>query len=418
MLHKLRSVLGVLLACMVIVAGVNIAVAELRGNNVIDADTDNAQSSDLIDQHDALVAYRNLWDSFSHDANGNPIYFSDYAGEYLDGNCLVILLTNNDAETIHGYMALCKSDSSARCEYAQYSLNELSAYEKTAQEMMNHYNVVGYYIDRKHNDFVIMVGRSDYDRLIANYRDLLQTCPIRIVKEEVGLACTTPLWGGDKVSNEDTQASFSLCIGGTYNGYNSVLTCGHGNEKVGWPFSRFPYIDYFSTRFGQVAFQQANEDISNYTASSYGDFGFVRITNAAFSKTNRVWNSTHTGGYPIVGTYSSVPVGTAIYKQGAGSNYSWGFVQNISVTYVYTDTQLRTYITRGLVQSYMNNYSGTNIIVGGDSGGTVYISIDGDKYLSGIVTASENRTDGTPNHVMYSTPIYFAQYAGFTVQTN
>ncbi|WP_340021283.1 hypothetical protein MHI24_20030 [Paenibacillus sp. FSL K6-1096] len=37
--------------------------------------------------------------------------------------------------------------------------------------------------------------------------------------------------------------------------------------------------------------------------------------------------------------------------------------------------------------------------------------------LHGIVTARSNPTSG-PAKIMYSTPIYYAEHAGFTVKTN
>lgn len=219
--------------------------------------------------------------------------------------------------------------------------------------------------------------------------------------------------GGDKITNEDTNGAMSVGIGGTYAGNNAILTCGHGNEEVGllW-WARYPYIQYSGNRTGQVSYQRANQVTGDMTVDSLGDFAIVTLTESD-TPTNRVY-----GSVSITGTYSSVPVGTTIYKYGFKSGYSYGTVQQIGITVTYSDGLFTTYEVRGLYQSSMQNTAGTDAIEPGDSGGSVYIK-DGTAYkLHGIVTARKNPTGGNPASIMYSTPIYYAIDAGFTVKTN
>lgn len=71
----------------------------------------------------------------------------------------------------------------------------------------------------------------------------------------------------------------------------------------------------------------------------------------------------------------------------------------------------------GLYQSTMENSSGTDAVAGGDSGGAVYMKEGVTNKLHGIVTARSEPTSG-PAKIMYSTPIYYAEHAGFTVKIN
>ena len=45
--------------------------------------------------------------------------------------------------------------------------------------------------------------------------------------------CTTNIIGGDLITNSSNGFNDSACIGGTYNNYNALLTCGQFNE--GYP---------------------------------------------------------------------------------------------------------------------------------------------------------------------------------------
>ena len=62
----------------------------------------------------------------------------------------------------------------------------------------------------------------------------------------------------------------------------------------------------------------------------------------------------------------------------------------------------------------MYNSYGACDVLGGDSGGSVYM-YDGCKYkIHGVVSSSSK---DYPN-ILYSSPIYWAEYAGFNAKTN
>ncbi|WP_339312725.1 trypsin-like serine protease [Paenibacillus sp. FSL M7-0896] len=269
-------------------------------------------------------------------------------------------------------------------------------------------------MDRKANQFYVSVIEEDYNKLMNEQPQTLQktteSLPVRIEPGTPNTS-TAQLWGGDRITNEDNGAGLSVGIGGTYGGSSAILTAGHSNEKVGFLSTRYPYIQYSGTRTGQVSYQRANRTNGATGVDSLGDFAMVKLTGSD-TATNKVY-----GSVSITGTYSSVPVGTTIYKYGATTGYSWGTVTQASINVIYSDGLFNTYYVNGLYQSLMQNSSGTDAVAGGDSGGPVYMKDGSANKLHGIVTARSNPTSG-PAKIMYSTPIYYAEHAGFTVKVN
>lgn len=364
-------------------------------------------------QEPALRAYQNLWDSFDKDEFGTPIYPDEYAGEYISGDKLVIMLVNPSEALKEEYIKRSQDGDHITFEDASYSLNYLNSLDVVAKQLLDQdYNISSYGVDRKANSFLISVIQDDYEKLMDEQSSTLQKTteglPIRIEPSTPNTS-TSALWGGDRITNEDTGSALSVGIGGSYNDDDAILTAGHGNEKVGFIFTRYPYIQYAGTRTGQVSYQRANRSSGETGVNSLGDFAIVTL-NGNDTPTNRVY-----GGVSITGTYSSVPVGTTIYKYGATTGYSWGSVTQVSLTVTYTDGLFNTYIVSGLYQSTMQNSSGTDAIAGGDSGGPVYMKDGTANKLHGIVTARKEPTSG-PASIMYSTPIYYAEHAGFTVK--
>lgn len=366
-------------------------------------------------QSPALRAYQNLWNSFEKNELGEPIYPDEYAGEYINGDKLVIMLVNPTQEQIDDYIRRAQDKEHLVFENARYSLNYLNAFNELAFELLNQgYQISSFGVDRKANSFFISVLSEDYDRLSkqlsVSLQGKMESLPIRIEPGTRNRA-THLIWGGDQIKNEDNGLLYSAGIGGTYNGKDAILTAGHGNEKVGFLFTRYPYIEFVSRRTGQVVYQRANQSPFETGIDAYGDFAIVEL-NGLDTPTNRIY-----GGVYITGTYSSVPVGTTIYKYGATSGYSWGTVEQADITVTYDGhSPNMIYTVRGLYRSHVTNGYDYDAIAVGDSGGPVYIK-DGTEYkLHGIITAGEEPASG-PARTMYSTPIYYAENEGFTVKT-
>lgn len=360
----------------------------------------------MENQEAALASYFKLIEYFEKDKFGLPIYPKEYAGEYIDeNNQLVVQITEAfDDEKLLEFLY---NDNKIVVKYVDFSYEELISCESTADELYESgIRVVSDGVDIKENKYKISVQKEDFKKVFSMFSQTRDSrCPIVFEEGECAIA-TTALYGGDRIFNEDTGDYKSIGISGTYNGSKAILTCGHGNEKIGGNSSRYPYIKNYSNRIGQVVYQQANTNTSNTGVNSLGDFAIVKVTSS-----DTISNYVQPG-IRITGTYSSVPVGTTIYKYGTTTGYSWGTVTatNLRVSYSYNYT---SYVVRGLYSMNMTNDSGTSAVDGGDSGGPVWRK-DGSSYqLQGIVTAKINGTN-----TMYSTPIAYAQNQGFTPKTN
>lgn len=357
----------------------------------------------MENQTEALEKYSELMEFFDKDKFGVPIYPENYAGEYIDENDkLVVQITNSFADKeILEYL---KKTPVIQIKYVEHSYGELLSQKKIANELYSAgVRVASDGVDIVNNRYEITVLEEDLKKIPTTYT---RNSILSIKKGEYA-EITASLLGGDKIYNEDTGGAMSIGICGTYQGNNALLTCGHGNEKVGLLPPRYPYIQNKTQngRIGQVVFQQANTSSTNYGVSSLGDFAIVKITSSD-TITNRVWE-----GGQITGTYSSVPVGTTLYKYGYRTGYSWGSVTGTSMRITYGDGLLASYTVDGLYSVVLQNSSGTIPVNQGDSGGPVWRSDTGENLLHGIVTAGLGST-------MYTTPIYYVQHQGFQPKLN
>lgn len=363
-------------------------------------------------QEPALNAYMKLSESFEKNEFGIPVYPEGYAGEYIDeNNQLVVLVVSQPSFQKTKHFDSIQADKNVVIKEVKYSYNYLSSLKSVADKLYEEgIRVVTDGIDVRNNEYRISILVDDYKKLSES--DYLKKAsfdlPIRFEEDEGATACAN-LWGGERIFNDDSGGYMSIGIGGEYNGGDAIVTCGHGNEKVGILFPRYPYISNFEHRIGQVAYQQANTDSSNYGVTALGDFAIVPLDSDIAT------NWVHPG-VQITGTYSSVPVGTTVYKYGTTTGYSWGTVEQASIRVTYSDGLLTTYHVSGLYQMNMTNDSGTDAIGQGDSGGPVWRKDGSADKLHGIVTAGN--MSHSPKRIMYTTPIYYVEYNGFTTKTN
>ena len=357
-------------------------------------------------QESALEAYQYLWNNFEKDEAGNPIYPEYYAGEYIEGDKLVILLTVDDKAEKEKYVSICDNSEAVLFKKADYSMQELERFNLVVAGMLQDYAINYYGVDKKNNQFQIGVSEADYQRLCNDDRIIGKPIILHIAEENT--ICAS-VYGGDRITYGTAGSAYSLCIGGTYGGNNAILTAGHGTAVNG-SFYRSGSL------LGTVKVQRCNSTIGNTGASAYGDYAIVQ-TNSSFTINNKVRNSTST--VSITGTYSAVPVGTTIYKYGATTGYAWGQVSSDGTTATYlTNSGTVQYQVSGLYLTYLNNSSSTSAIGAGDSGGCVYTKSSSVYKIHGSVSGMGAADSNGERHLMYSSPIYYAVNAGFTPKTN
>ncbi|MDR1117156.1 MAG: S1 family peptidase [Oscillospiraceae bacterium] len=355
-------------------------------------------------QKNALEAYEKFWQSLEKDKLGLPIYPVDYAGEYIQGDTLIILVKEGSLKNDQiNYKKLFDSSQNVTFKEVKYSLKDLEEYESYVEKLSKKYTVVSYGIDRKNNVFLINLLSSDYEIINSGYNETLSSIatnnlPIVIGKQD-DIQAGIDLYGGDKIS------SVSLGIGGTYGSKNAILTCGHTLPEG-------TKIYRGTVEIGKVVKQRFAKSTSLTSIETLGDFGIVEITNSSYSPTNKVRDATST--VAITGYYSSLPVGTAVYKYGSTTGYSYGTVTAVNLT-ILTSDGYSSYNVRGITSCSMRNSSGTTPGDGGDSGGPFYIN-DGAYKISG--TYSSHGSYSGVYRTLYFSPIYYAIDAGFTPKTN
>ena len=162
----------------------------------------------------------------------------------------------------------------------------------------------------------------------------------------------------------------------------------------------------------------ATTSYTNFYYDCIGDFS-IATCESGYSSTNRVLGTTSATYRTIVGTaYSgSTPVGTTVYKYGASGGYAVGTISYLNQTVTYkpllTDVRVTglNFFTISLSQGYNTG--------GGDSGGPVYISTSAGYKLVGTISGGPTTNDTAQYaKTIYYSPIYYAEYAGFTVKTS
>ncbi|MCI8625909.1 MAG: S1 family peptidase [Lachnospiraceae bacterium] len=373
-------------------------------------------------QVDALGAYQKLFDTFGRNEDGSLLYPEDYAGAYIEGDRLVVMLTQMDEQTKIKYnMIYPEYVSAVIYQEAEYTLNQLYKIQEIGHELMTDFSITSYGVDEKNNETFIQVPEEEVEELTQTINGMrLSSFPVK-VEESIGENIPTAaisLEGGSAISMEPGKFA-SICIGGTYLGKNAILTCGHDMKDKNPIHLGGIYLS--GPQIGEIAYVRCNPyGTVNPGKNALGDFSIV-LLNQYYAPTNKM--KAENSVVSATGTYSSVPVGTSIYKYGAKTGYSYGEVTRTNVTVVYEKTELEGNIKEkvsevsGLTQSYMLNTAGTNAIDEGDSGGCVYTKSGSNYMICGDVSGLENIIDMV-HHFMYFSPIYYAIDEGFQPKVN
>lgn len=341
-------------------------------------------------QEGALDAYELLFRSFPKDEEtGLPIYPDEYAGEYIDGDKLVLQLTQNTPENQSKYLELCNNSDKVVFRQVPYSLNFLESLEGQALEFSKRYDVVGWGVQRKNNNFVIRVLEEDYNEIQRDYSRQRSSLPITFEIESKPQNCATSLIGGNKISTNGY--SFSIGIGGKYNGQPALLMCGHKTAKNG-------NVTYNGTVIGKVVKSQ-------YSNGAVGDWGIVQITNSSYSPTHNVCSSG--SNINISDWYSSAPEGTSIYKYGYSGGYAYGTIISTQQSIDYNGL-----VVKGLTTSSVTHSTSGDPVLDGDSGGPVYFKQNGVYKICGTVSGRRQEVVNGYQR-MYHSPIYFAMDTQF-----
>ncbi len=127
-------------------------------------------SKEMLRQQSALSAYYDLCEMFK--LNGTP---SNYAGEYIDGSDLVILISDDDRSP---YRILSEKHSCIKFKTTKYSYNELNSLLDEAVDLLMSSEkgkklCVSSYINVMNNSADIEINAMEYIRLTESEREKL-----------------------------------------------------------------------------------------------------------------------------------------------------------------------------------------------------------------------------------------------------
>lgn len=381
----------------------------------------------LIDQTEALEAYSQIVSNFPR--NGDTLIYPDhYGGEYLDGNMLYVYLVDKTDELVAHYNSLCNNSSYVTYLDADYSLNYLESLNSVADRYCNKYNVSGYGVDRKNNNFSICIAPADTSEKALSARIYaakseketialmrqepeLSSLPIVYTEEGYMEPYSTPLIGGDQIR----EGSIGIC--GSFDGQNAILMAGHTAfaATLGTNGGNITYGGTNGPIFANVL--PENGGFIQYD-TGLGDYAIATIADSNYVTTNKIRNTSSSNTLQINGTKytGDTPVGTVIHKFGQAYGYAPGTITAISQTR--TVSKLGSTITISGLNVFSVSLSAGDV-GSGDSGGPVYLKLSAGNYLIGIISAGSIYNDQAQfAKLVYYTPIYYPEDTGFSVKTN
>lgn len=356
----------------------------------------------LIDlQRNAVMANEVILQSLPRNNYGEFIYPDDWAGDWIDEDTLVIMLTDISPEHTAKYESMLgKFSQYVRFEVADYSYNYLVEQAEIYVENLPETSdiaVSGYYISVMDNEIVIGVTPESYKALTKVNTIQLDDLPIRFEEETPSMPCTD-LKGGAKLYNADARESISIgCCGVAY-GETSILTCGHITQSKN---DEIRYGDRNGETIGYVTYHR-------YYDGSRGDIEIISVDLDKFDVTNQCKD-----GAEFVGTLN--PATGAIvrcygqktdettYGKIVSTNYTANDRLDNGETTISIHGLCRAEITSGQVQP-------------GDSGGPVYVSTPTPNEFNFIGVIHGISSSGSKNYFSY-TPWNLVEGSGFNIRT-
>ena len=358
------------------------AYSEESQNNVISIEVGSTSEDEFLNFIDEPITgihagnlYRKLYASFEEIEDGVRAYPETYGGSWIDGEFLIVALTDTDETVIAYYDRILEHDDSVKyigCKYSVDTLKELG--ENVVNQYDNDYTFYGYYPDYINNTIVVEVKNkeqcealnseiaqiskayninktnclvSNSDISMNDFSDIIKF----VVGEEITLDSTKVIGGMKTTKTTGGNRSVGVCGTITVNGssYEGFVTAGHNTALK-------DQYTIGGTTYGSVK-------VHKYTDNKTGDFAMVKKESSDFTNTNDIYGSSSSLYRHITGYDLTVGVGEKVYKYGYNGGYAYGTVVTVDYTFTANDISIK-----GLVKCSITKGS----VIGGDSGGPYY----------------------------------------------
>lgn len=392
------------------------AYSEESQNNVIAAEVGNASKDEFLNFIDEPITgihagnlYRKLYASFEEIEDGVRAYPETYGGSWIDGEFLIIALTDTDKTVIAYYDGILEHDDSVKyvsCKYSVDTLKELG--ENVVNQYENDYTFYGYYPDYINNTVVVEVMdeeqcealNSEIAQISKAYNINKTNCLVSnsdvsmndfpdIIKFEVGEPInldSTKVIGGMKTTDVNGNRSVGVCGTITINdkNYEGFVTAGHETELNNeFTINGSTYGIVYACR---------------YIDDQNGDFAIVKKTSSDFTNTNDIFGSSSSLYRHITGYDLTVGVNEKVYKYGFKGGYAYGTVVSVDYT-----SKVNNVSIKGLVKCSITKGSAVN----GDSGGPCY------HYAQGTTSGTNFNFVGVHNGHVGTEYMFFTPYDCF-----
>lgn len=364
----------------------------------------------MAEQERAVAANDCIVNGMGFLENGTIDYEDDFAGARIEGNKLILSLTDCSELAKEKYL-IWAADYTDVLEFEQvdYSYNYLMSkvddvvdtlYEQTGNQAL------GYYVSEAKNTIVIKVDEDTHNVLNRQRTAINYEVPVEYESACEAEYMSANIEGGDLLYNINSGSSISVGCCGYFRGRPSIATCGHGINAVG---NQFWGEDPLNGYIGSVVHH-------NFYDGSYGDYAILSGADSDYTYTNKIGAT-----YSITGVATSPAVGTYVYFYGnTTKQYCLGIILERGVTRVAgedTDDDGEIDVTYTV-----NSLTGVQVLEGnvqeGDSGGTVFTVSLGTTNANFAGVMSMQGMDSQVGLMMYFTPAGYFTSLGFSVMTS
>lgn len=351
-------------------------------------------------QKKAVMAQNMLVSSWGFDNNGNVLYPESFAGYWIEGDQLIIGITNYSRETMNQYYTSVGSYSEClkfiKMQYGYNFLNESShkicsfLEEKGAP-------VSQYYVDKSENAIVIGLACEEED--LAKWELLLEAAfegiPVTVVSLPYVETATTFLKGADKLCNTTVNCAMALSCCGTFNGSSVILTCGHQVQSYG---DQIRYLYGNGSIIGTVVYHR----FGDYQT---GDFEFISVNTSLFDISRSMANyRTYDGLIYNPDENTEICYYTRVTP---GEHSGTVYAENVNVIAKENPEDVGVHVN-GLTKIAV---SSGGSIEKGDSGGPVYCVDENYAVYCGVIHGYNSINN---NLFVFFTPYEYMYQAGFT----